>query len=250
MLNIPYSGSGILTQAISLNKSRMKEVLSFYGIPTPQYQLYTNLRSKLDTSLNFPLIVKPDAEGSSVGITDEAVVNDTQALQRQISHIRKNYSQRVLVEEFCSGREFTVGLLGNGKPRVLPIVEVNFDHLPENLNWIDSYEAKWIYDNPENPVDPLFCPADVTPGLKRSLEGIARRTYSVLGCVDLCRIDIRLDSKGIPNVLDVNALPGLIPDIKDNSRFPRAWYATGRTYDELILEILNSSLKRYNLQIK
>ena len=248
MLNIPYSGSGVLTQAITLNKSRKKEILNYYGIPTPKFQLFRSAHQKMDPELKFPLIVKPDAEGSSVGITNKSLVCDLPSLKKQVSHVIKTYSQNALVEEYCNGREFTVGLLGNnGKLRVLPIVEINFEHLPDNLHKFESYESKWIYDNPKNPHDPLVCPAILKPKLRAQLEKLARTTFSKLGCVDLCRIDMRLDSKGIPNVIDVNAIPGLMPDPRSNSRFTRACYAAGMTYDQMILEILNAALIRYNL---
>ena len=249
MLNIPYSGSGVLTQAVTLNKSRKKEILSYYGIPTPLFQLFKDPRQKIDPKLHFPLIVKPDAEGSSVGITNDSLVRDEMGLRKQVSHITRNYGQLALVEEYLGGREFTVSLLGNKKPKVLPIVEINFDHLPQELNRFDSYEAKWVYDTPGNPVEPLVCPAELNSRLKVKLEKVARNTFSVLGCHDLSRIDFRLDSQGTPHVLDVNALPGLIPDPKTNSRFPRACFAAGMSYDEMILTILNTALKRYNLRM-
>ncbi len=250
MLNIPYSGSGVLTQAITLNKSRKKEILNYYSIPTPKFQLFRNAHQKPNPDLKFPLIVKPDAEGSSVGITNKSLVFDLPALKKQVSHVIKTYSQNALVEEYCNGREFTVGLLGNnGKVRVLPIVEIDFNHLPDNLHKFESFESKWIYDNPKNLHDPLVCPAILKPKLKAQLEKLARTTFSKLGCVDFCRIDMRLDSKGVPNVIDVNAIPGLMPDPKSNSRFTRACYAASMTYNQMILEILNAALIRYNLLI-
>jgi len=249
MFNIPYSGSGVLTQAITLNKSRKKEILNFHGIPTPRFQLFTNTHQKLKENLRFPLIVKPDAEGSSVGITNESLVFDREGLKKRVSHVLKEYRQNALVEEYLDGREFTVSLLGNGKPRVLPIIEVDFEHLPPDIHRFDSYEAKWIYDNPDNPLDPIIVPADLKPKLKTAVEKIARSTFNTLGCVDLCRIDFRLDSGGVPHVIDVNALPGLMPDVKSNSRFPRSCYAAGMSYDDIIMSIFRTALKRYNLSM-
>lgn len=249
MLNVPYSGSGVLTQAITLNKSRKKEVLKYYGIPTPKFQVFTSSHQKLRPDFKFPLMVKPDAEGSSVGITNASLVFDQTALKKQVQHVIKTYDQPVLVEEFCAGREFTVSLLGNNKPVVLPIVEVNLDQLPTTMNKIDSYEAKWIFDTPDNPKEMLNCPAELKPRLKAQVERIATKTFTTLGCVDFCRIDMRLDAAGVPNVLDVNALPGLVPDIRANSRFIRSCYAAGMTYTDIILAILNAALKRYNLSV-
>jgi len=251
MLNIPYSGSGVLTQAITLNKSRKKEILHYYGIPTPRFTVIRNSHAKVDHNLRFPLLVKPDAEGSSVGIFNDSLVHDQQSLRKQVHKVLKEYEQPALVEEYVSGREFTVSLLGNnGSLKVLPIIEVVFDHLPEGLEHFDSYEAKWIYDNPESQLDPLVCPADLKPKLRALIEKTARRTFHTLGCVDFARIDIRLDSEGVPNVLDVNALPGLMPNPKHNSRFIRSCYSLGMSYDEIIHTVLYSSLKRYNLVMK
>jgi len=250
MLNIPYSGSGVLTQAITLKKSKKKEILNFYGIPTPKFQLFRNPNQKLGTDMRYPLIVKPDAEGSSVGITDSSYVEDEVSLRREVARITRLYKQEALVEEYLEGREFTVSLMGNGKPRVLPIIEIDFNHLPSNLHRFDSYEAKWIYDNPDNPVDPIRCPPDIKPKLRSQLERISRQTFNTLGCVDLCRIDYRLDSSGVPNVIDVNALPGLIPDRRQNSRYIRSCYAEGMSYNEIILSIFKAALKRYNLAVR
>lgn len=249
MMNIPYSGSGVLTQAITLNKSRKKEILRYYEIPTPKWQLFRSTNQKLNSNLSFPLIVKPDAEGSSVGITDSSLVNDIPSLKREISKVLRIYKQNALVEEYLDGREFTVGVIGNGKPRVLPIVEIDFSDLPSNLNRFDSYEAKWTYDTPENSNDPVKCPAQIKPGLKKRIEKIARETFLALGCSDLCRIDIRLNGREIPHVFDVNALPGLMPRKEDNSRFIRACYSDGMSYEQIIETIMNAALKRYNLSM-
>ncbi|MDG6220044.1 MAG: KamA family radical SAM protein [Candidatus Thermoplasmatota archaeon] len=247
MFGIPYSGSGVLTQSITLNKNRTKEILRCHNIPTPGYQLFTGLNHKKENCITFPAIVKPNSEGSSKGIDNGSLVEDEESLKKKVKHLLKNYSQDALVEEYCPGREFTLSIIGNEKPKILPIVEVTFDHLPSGMNKFDSYEAKWTYDNPENKADPLICPARLEPALKKSLETVALNTYSALGCVDFCRIDMRLDKNGVPNVIDVNAIPGLIPDPKENSRFPRACYAAGMSYNDMILAILNSALKRNKL---
>lgn len=248
MLKIPYSGSGVLTQALTLTKSRMKEVLRCSNIPTPRYQVFREPSQAVDPSLNYPVIVKPDSEGSSVGITNSSLVFDEASLKEQVRTTLKKYSQPVLVEEFCGGREFTVSLMGNGRPKVLPIVEIIFDHLPDGVHPIDSYEVKWEYDSPDSDIETVQCPAVVEKGLKAQLERTAVDTYRALGCQDLCRMDIRLDDQGRPNVLDVNALPGLIPDPKENSRFPRACFTDGMTYDDIIMNILKSSFKRHGLR--
>lgn len=245
MMGIPYTGSGVLSQAITLSKTRTKEILTYYKVPTPRYQAFRSLKQKFDGKLKFPLIVKPDAEGSSVGITNDSVVHNTKELYSQIERILTTYSGPALVEEFCSGREFTVGILGNDPPRILPIIEVTFDHLPPNLVKMDSYESKWVYDAVDNVHDPLRCPAKIPPKLQRLIENIALKTYLVLNCNDFCRIDMRLNKKGIPQVLEINALAGLNPNPDFHSRFPYACNKAGISYDEMIIEILNAGIERY-----
>ncbi|MBN1540362.1 MAG: KamA family radical SAM protein [Candidatus Thermoplasmatota archaeon] len=247
MLNIPYSGSGVLTQAITLNKSRKKEILNYYDIPTPRFQLFRNINQKLDPTLRFPLIVKPDAEGSSVGITNDSLVFDIESLRKQVGKVLKEYDQNALAEEYLDGREFTVSLMGNGKPHILPIIEVDFSHLPENIHHFDSYEAKWVYDDPVKKMDAIMFPTDLKPRLKANIEKVARKTFQTLGIVDMCRIDIRLDQNEVPHVLDVNALPGLMPDPNSNSRFTRSAYRANMTYEDIIMTIFKAALKRYNL---
>ncbi|MBN2422838.1 KamA family radical SAM protein [Candidatus Woesearchaeota archaeon] len=250
LLNIPYTGSGVFAQALTLNKTRTKEILLHYGIHTPKHQLFTSPNQKINPDLQFPMIIKPNAEGSSKGINNDSLVKDEEELKNRVKYILSTYKQPALAEEFLEGREFTVSILGNNPPRVLPIVEVTFDYLPENVNKFDSYEVKWYWDNPSNPINPIICPANISKQLESKLKTVALKTYKALGCVDLCRIDIRLDNRGIPNVLEVNALPGLMPDPKENSRFPKACFAAGMSYDDIILEILNSAMKRYGLTKK
>lgn len=245
MMGIPYTGSGVLSQAITLSKTRTKEILTYYKIPTPKYQAFYNSDEKIEKKLKYPLIVKPDAEGSSVGITNESVVTNEKALRNQIEKVLDTYGEPSLVEEFCSGREFTVGIIGNNPPRILPIIEVTFNHLPSQMIKMDSYESKWIFDNMNEEIDPLICPAKLTPKLKQSIENIALKTYKVLGCVDLCRIDIRLNKKGDPLVLEVNALPGLNPNPDFHSRFPYACRKAGLSYNQMIIDVLHAGIKRY-----
>ena len=245
MLGIPYSGSGVLSQALTLIKSKKKEILDFYEIPTPSFQLFKSGEQNLHQSLNFPLIVKPNAEGSSIGINAKSVVMNKEDLRKQVNYVLMEYHQYALVEEFCPGREFTLALLGN-PPRIMPVVEITFDHLPEDVPKIDGYEAKWLYDTPENPAE-LKCPAEIPQKLKSKLEDVAKKTFEVLHCVDFARIDVRLDKNDEPNVLDVNALPGLMPNPRSNSRFTIACYAAGMSYQGIISSVMNSAFKRYNL---
>lgn len=246
MLGIPYSGSGVLTQAITLDKARGKEILSFYDIPTPKFQLFKNGNEILNPYLKFPCFVKPNSEGSSKGITTKSLVYNENNLREITNFIINKYNQPALVEEYIDGREFTVSLLGN-PPEVLPIVEINFNDIPDNIPKFDCYEVKWFWDSPNNEVDSVICPAKIDKKIENRIKKVALLTFKALDCVDLCRIDMRLDKNNIPNVIDVNPLPGLIPNPKENSRFPKACYAAGMTYDEIILSILETAMKRYKI---
>lgn len=248
MLNIPYTGSGPATLAIALNKALTNRILKASGIPSTNFQVFERADDKLRRNLKFPLIVKPLAEGSSKGIRNDSLVRDESSLRKKISWIIETYKQPALVEEFLPGREFTVGLIGNENPVVLPIVEILVDKLPEGANPIYSYEAKWVWDTPSKPLDIFQCPANITRDLEEKIKRIAIKTFKVLNCRDLCRIDMRLDENGMPHVLEVNPLPGLIPDPKAHSCLPEAARAAGFTYDQLICTILWQALKRYNMQ--
>ncbi|HEY4643666.1 MAG TPA: D-alanine--D-alanine ligase, partial [Bacteroidota bacterium] len=147
--------------------------------------------------------------------------------------------------EYLSGREFTVALLGNGEElRVLPIVEIRFDSLPDGVRPIYSYEAKWVWDQSSNPLDIFHCPADIDVGLQRSIEDVCRRAYRLLRCRDWCRIDVRLDGSGVPNILELNPLPGILPMPQDNSCFPKAARAAGMSYSQLINAVLDTAARR------
>ncbi|MEM2273317.1 MAG: ATP-grasp domain-containing protein, partial [Candidatus Bathyarchaeia archaeon] len=248
MLGIPYTGSGPSTLAICLDKALTHKVLSSYNIPSPKFQVFKREDEKLSSELDFPLVVKPLLEGSSKGIRSSSLVRDEKSLIRQVSWLIKTYNQPAIVEEFMPGREFTVGLIGNEEPIVLPIVEICLEKLPNGASPIYSYEAKWVWDMPEKPLDIFECPAEIPPDLEEEIRETAIKTFKVLNCRDVCRIDIRLDEEGIPRVLEVNPLPGLIPDPEAHSCLPEAARAAGFTYDELICTILWQALKRYGLQ--
>jgi len=247
-LNIPYTGSDPVTLGICLDKSRTKEILSYYKIPTPQFLLIEKEDEYSSIEFPLPAIVKPVAEGSSKGIYNTSVVRTREELIREIQKVHQVYNQSALVEKFLDGREFTVAILGNGRQaRVLPIIEMKFEELPEGVLPIYSYEGKWIFDTREDPLDIYECPANIDDKLKYEIEKVALSTYRVLRCRDWSRIDIRLDENGVPNVLEINPLPGILPDPKDNSCYPKAARAAGMTYEEMINAVLNEARKRYGI---
>ncbi|MFL5572143.1 MAG: D-alanine--D-alanine ligase [Gemmatimonadaceae bacterium] len=250
---IPYTGSDPFTLTLCLDKAKTKETLSFHGIATPRFAVVRTL-DEIDArtaALEFPLFVKPLHEGSSKGITDSNLCSDRDQLARQTKFILENYRQPALVEEYLPGQEFTCAVLGNGDEAVvLPIVGMNFESLPTGALPIYSYDAKFVWDRPENPLDIFQCPARITSELQASIERVTLDAFRVLGCRDWARIDVRLDAAGNPNVLEVNPLPGILPDPADNSCLPKAARAAGIGYDELIQSCLKYAAARQGVDLE
>ncbi len=248
MLQIPYLGSDPLTLAVCLDKSRAKEILSYYKIPNASFSVIHSMDEFEDIRVKFPLMVKPLHEGSSKGIYNSCVVKNAEELEKEVGHILTVYRQPALVEEFLPGREFTVAILGNGdQARTLPIVEIKFDALPAGMNPIYSYEAKWVWDQSDNPLNIFECPAAIPPSMGQKIETVCLRAYRALNCRDWARIDIRLDANGTPNIIEINPLPGILPRPEDNSCFPKAARAAGMNYNQLINTVLDHALARTGL---
>ncbi len=204
----------------------------------------------LTADLQLPLFVKPLHEGSSKGITDSNLCWDRNHLARQTKFLLENYRQPVLVEQYLPGKEFTCAVLGNGdEATVLPIVGMNFESLPKGALPIYSFDAKFVWDRPEKPLEIFQCPARITKKLQASIERVTLDAFRVLGCRDWARIDVRLDAAGNPNVLEVNPLPGILPDPADNSCLPKAARAAGIGYDELIQSCLKLAATRQGVDL-
>jgi D-alanine-D-alanine ligase len=248
MLQIPYTGSDALTLAICLDKARTKEILSYYKVPTAKFFVADRVEDAENQNLEYPLVVKPVSEGSGKGIYASSFVNNRKELEREIKRITSEYNQSALVEEFLSGREFTVALLGNnGDARVLPAIEIRFDKYPAGVEPLYSYEAKWILDTKESDFNVFDCPAMLDTELEKKVNKICLDTYRVLKCRDWSRIDLRLDKYGEPSIIEINPLPGIMPDPTENSSFPKAARAAGINYNDMINTVLASAVKRYNL---
>ncbi|HET7552277.1 MAG TPA: hypothetical protein VFK04_13390 [Gemmatimonadaceae bacterium] len=247
---VPYSGSDPFTLSLCLDKARTKECLAYHGIPTAPFAVVRSRSSEelhailggtaapsasLARALTFPLFVKPVHEGSSKGITERNFCRDAEELEEQVLFLLEKYAQPVLVEEYLPGAEFTCAVLGNGDAAtVLPIVGMRYTALPTGALPVYGYEAKWLWDRPEKPLEIFECPAQIDDALRRTIEDTVLATYRVLGCRDWSRVDVRLDAAGVPNVVEVNPLPGILPDPADNSCLPKAARAAGMSYDELI----------------
>ncbi len=248
--NIPYTGSDPLTLAVCLNKARTKEILSYYLIPNPAFKIFYPLQEVYLQTFDFPAIVKPVSEGSSKGIFNDSVVDNLQMARKKIEESIRKYNQPVILEKFLKGDEYTIAIWGNGDDvEVLPIVAINYSSLPEGARPIYSYEAKWIWDTREKPLEIFQCPATLNPVLKDRIEEVVKEAYQVLQIRDWCRVDVRLDDNGIPNILELNPLPGILPDPEDNSCFPKAARTAGYSYPGMLNHVVEIAAKRHGLTL-
>ncbi len=237
LMGIPYTGSDAATLSIALDKGLSKRVLRQHGILTPEFQVMETGRERLSPKLKFPLIVKPNQEGSSKGVSASAsVVDDEDGLRIVVRELLERYRQPALVEDYIAGREFTVGLLGDKRPRVLPPMEILFKDTA-NARPVYDYQIKQEWEKHVY----YQCPAKLTPAELKAIERVARDTFLALACRDVARVDLRMDNKGDFYVLEVNPLPGLTPEYSDLCLIASA---ANIDYRALIGEILAGGLKR------
>lgn len=237
LLGVPYTGSDSATLAIALDKALCKKVLMQHDILTPKFQVMESARERIDADLRFPVIVKPNAEGSSKGIEGSTSVCDNEEeLRASVKSCVERYRQPALVEEYIAGREFTVGLLGDKRPRVLPPMEICFKD-EENERPVYDYAVKQEWEKHVY----YSCPAKLSDAEQKAIEKIARATFWALDCRDVARVDLRMDKDGRIYVLEVNPLPGLTPGYSDLVLIAQA---VGIEYDQLIAEIMGGGLRR------
>lgn len=233
LLGVPFSGSDSATLSICLDKTLCKRMLR--DVDTPGFQLLVTGREKL-RPLRYPVIVKPNAEGTSKGISLKSVADDETRVRELAREIIERYGQPAIVEEYIKGREFTVGLLGERRPRVLPPMEVIF--LGGHQRPVYDYECKQEWEKHVR----YECPAQLTKEELRAIERVCRTTFMQLGCRDVARIDLRMTPEGKIYVLEVNPLPGLTPDYSDLCLIANA---IGIDYHTLIGEIMSGAIKRW-----
>lgn len=261
MLRIPYTGSKVLTLALTLDKPMTKRVLAFHGLPTPAFQVFERAGEPLDPELAFPLFVKPSRQGTGMGISPQSIVQDEAALRAQVAKLIDAYAEPVLVEHFVEGRDITVGVVGNLVPpvawrvpedeeaprvhhglRFLPPLEIELGQYAEEEGGIYTHRAKVELAEKLTYV----CPAPLDPDLVEELNWLSAATFRVTGCLDVARVDFRLDvSDGDrPYILEINPLPGLSPEISDLVIEAKA---AGIDHTHLVNMILEEALARYDL---
>ncbi len=235
-LGVPFSGSEAATMAIALDKAAAKAVVAQAGVPTPRALVVSRVDQPLG-ALRYPVIVKPNAEGSSKGVSPKSVVEDEVALRQELAAQLLRYRQPLLVEEFLPGREFTVGVLGDAHaPRVLPPMEIVFVE-PDSKHPVYAFGDKldWTtkirYD----------APAKVSAALLEEIERVALGAWRALHCRDVARFDLRCAADGSVCFIEVNTLPGLTPGWSDLCMISEA---AGLSYQALISAILAPAIAR------
>lgn len=250
LLKIPYTHSSPTTHAISLDKRLTNMILDGLGVRVPKGMVIEKKSDLDDFDMRFPLIIKPNKEGSSKGVFDKNVVSNMEQLLERLTYVSEDYTKETAIEEFIDGREFTVSIMGNENPTVLPIVEQKFDFLPTGFNKIASFELKWMYeDRLEDLTEAYDCPAKLTPELQAEIEETTKKVYRVLRVRDCARVDYRLSDDGKLYFIEINTLPGINPDENAISYFPLAARTAGLSYAQLIENILNSALVRQNIKL-
>lgn len=260
MLRIPYTGSRVLTLALSLDKPMTKRVLAYHNLPTPAFQVFERANEPLDPDMQFPLFVKPSREGTGMGVSPDSIVRDETQLRAQLRLQFERYDQPILAERFIEGRELTVGVVGNltepvawrlpedeEAPRVsrgltfLPPMEIDLDRYETEAGVYTSriktelvHEFYWM------------CPAPLDDASVEELNWLTAATFRVTGCQDVARVDFRLDvnDENRPYILEINPLPGLNPEYSDLCIEARA---AGWSYEELVNRILDEALAREGL---
>jgi len=262
MMRIPYTASGVMTLALTLDKPMTKRVLAFHGLPTPAFQVFERADEPIDADLTFPLFVKPSREGTGMGVSGDSVVRTEAQLRERLAEQIARYRQPILVERFIRGREVTVGVIGNllrpvawrvpedeQTARVieglnfLPVLEVDFAAYPESEAGVytNRMKTEWAHDFHQ------FCPAPLDAALLERLQWLTAAVFRVTGCVDVARVDFRLDADDghKPYILEVNPLPGLYPGLSD---LVLEAGAMGMTYNDLINAIFDAACIRHGLK--
>lgn len=256
LLNIPYTGSQVVANAISLSKTMTKRIWLQQGLPTAPYYEFASLKDVSHADLCFPLFAKPASEGTGMGVDSKSIINDHDELIARVDWLLNSYRQPVLVEEFLPGREFTVGFIGNqGNPTFrhrpelydadgyhwFPILEI--DTLSSVSPTIYGHDAK-VLDIGTEGAPNYICPADISETLRARLIDLTRRAAEVLDVRDVSRVDFRMGADGEPYLLEINTLPGLNPHLSDLCIMAASEEISHQT---LITELLYLAAERYRL---
>ena len=256
MLKIPYTGSRVLTNGISLDKTLTKRIWRDRRLPVAPFQEFIIGDEPLRAELKFPLFVKPAREGTGMGVDMKAIVKNEKELRERSYYIINTYQQPALVETFLPGREFTVGILGRSDAKQysrnpewyekdgfhrFPVLELDMTRSVTPKVYSQASKSKEVG---EEGAPGYICPAVLEPELEKKLKYFALRAHQLLNALDISRTDIRLDEEGNPRLLEINTLPGLTPGYSDLCLQAKA---EGIRYEDLVLDILYLGASRWGM---
>lgn len=240
-LGIPYTGSDETTLCIALDKMLTKQLLAPHRVRTPRAAVAANGKMPRGKTLTYPVIVKPNCEGSSKGISDVSIASSKEELAALLDKDDKLYHEELLVEEYIEGREFTVGLLGNGpETRVFSPMEILYKQPTQGSFHVYSYNVKQDYEK----YVAYECPAKLTKEQNDEMVRAARKVFLTLGCRDFARADFRMDAQGRIYFIEINPLPGLAPHYSD---YPMLAEFLGVPYEKLVQSVLACALRRLGI---
>lgn len=225
LLGIPYTGSGVLSSAMAMDKGISKRMFLSAAIPTPRSLLFSktnmskDLIAEIASQFTIPVVVKSSSQGSSIGVV---IVEESRDLSEAIQQAFQ-YSEHILVEEFIQGRELTVAVWGHHKPEALPIIEI----VPHSGRY--DYHSKYTKGATE-----YIVPAELSKDTSLLVQKVALEAFTVLGCRGIARVDIMLDNNNNPYVLEINTIPGMT----GTSLVPKAAAAAGISFMDFCERLL------------
>jgi len=227
-LNLPYTGSEVKSSRLALDKIASRELFLKNGLKVPRYRIVEKGREIRNALEGFekPLVVKPQHEGSSIGLS---IVGDKARVERALD-TAFGYGDRVIIEEYIGGREFTVGIL---EKQALPVIEI------ETKNHVYDFDAKYMDDQTR-----YIVPAALREGDYKAVQEYALKAHNTLGCRDFSRVDMRMAKTGDVYVLEVNTIPGLT----ERSLLPKAALAEGISFDDLCMRLVDLACKRKGIK--
>lgn len=235
---LPYTGCPGSALSLALDKARVKTLLKTSGITTPCWQVMSPENLHL-FHLTYPCIVKPCGEDASHGLSADSVVKDSESMKKQVVKISRLFGGKALVERFVDGREFNITVMGNSELTVLPISEIIYS-LPPEVPRILTFSSKWEPQSIDFECTKVACPAEIDARLRQNIIEIALSTFKLVGCCGYARLDIRLDTEGQPEVIEINPNP----DISPGAGAARQAQAAGMTYNQFIEKIALFALER------
>lgn len=222
-INMPYNGAGVLASALGMEKSVTKKIAACIGINTPKWKIFKNINEAIkESSLNHPLVVKPSADGSTMGLT---IVKQQDELEHAV-RLADKYDGKIMFEEYIVGREMTATIIGN---RTYPIVEIVPSH------GIYDYECKY-----QKGMSNYFCPADISDEVSKQIQSDSLKIYEAIQCSGYARADFILDENNVSWFLEINTLPGMT----ETSLVPKSVKAVGISFNELIQMIIDEALAK------